>query len=113
MEERQAQGEQAAVPTPTPTMQPPAQTPAQPPAPAPASGRGVAPAQHVSVDAMPSAEVFARMTPEQRSAIYLNQIRKMLIFFTVLTVIGLVAGVIVGIAGIQAIHHATCTGFGC
>jgi hypothetical protein len=85
----------------------------------PPFGRGAtsAPAQpqKAAVDTMPfDRSAVALMTPEQRSALYLNQIRKMLIFFTVLTVVGLVTGIIVGIVGIQAIEHAqTCTGFGC
>ena len=81
----------------------------------PALGRGVPTPAKVAVDAMPfDRTALAQMSPEQRSAIYLNQIRKMLIFFTVLAVIGVVGGVVIGIAGIAAIHHAqTCTGFGC
>lgn len=79
------------------------------------SGQPAQAAAEVSVDAMPEDNaVLARMTPEERSAVYLNSIRRMLVFFTVLTVIGLIAGVIVGIIGIQAIQHAqTCTGLGC
>jgi hypothetical protein len=80
-----------------------------------APNQGVAQATPVVVDRMPEdPAVLAQMTPEERAAVYLNSIRKMLVFFTVLTVIGLIAGVIVGIIGIQAIQHAqTCTGFGC
>lgn len=86
------------------------------PAQTPAFGRGVARAPRVvAVDGMPAdRSVLARMAPEQRSAIYLNQIRKMMIFFVVLTAIGIVAGVIIGIVDINAVSQTQqCTGFGC
>ena len=97
----------------------PAQEPAKSAAPVqtPPFGQGVAraPQIQVAVDSMPSAvAVLAAKPPEERIAIYLNSIRKMLIFFTVLVVIGIVAGVILAIVDIQAVHSAqTCTGFGC
>jgi hypothetical protein len=98
----------------------PAQAPVEASAPAqtPAFGRGVAPAQSVqiTVDAMPQDKaVLARMSPEQRSAIYLNQIRKMMIFFVVFAVIGIIAGVIIGIVDINEVSKATqpCIGLGC
>lgn len=73
----------------------------------PAFGRGVAQAPKVTVDAMPfNRSTLAGMSPEERAAIYLNQIRKMMIFFTVLAALGILAGIIVGIIGIDAIHQA-------
>jgi hypothetical protein len=60
-----------------------------------------------SVDSMPlDRSTIANLSPAERSAIYLNQIRKMMIFFVVLTVIGIVAGVILGIVDINAIHNS-------
>jgi len=73
----------------------------------PALGRGVTAPAKVTVDAMPfDAAALAQLTPEQRCAIYLNQIRKMLIFFVVLAAVGLVAGIIIGIVDINAVHQA-------
>jgi hypothetical protein len=81
----------------------------------PALGRGVAQVQQmqIRVDAMPSSlEALARLTPEQRSAIYLNQIRKMMIFFVILAVIGIIAGVILGIVDINTVRNSQQSGVG-
>jgi hypothetical protein len=83
--------------TPTPAPKPRAATAARP------------------VDTMPfEREHLARLTPEERSAIYLNSIRKSMIFFVVVAVVGIVAAVIMGILVIGAIHSgqtATTSGF--
>ena len=39
----------------------------------------------------------------------LESMRRMMVFFTVLTVLGLVAGLILGIIGVVEISHATST----
>jgi hypothetical protein len=63
------------------------------------------------LDVMPFERTdLARFTPEQRCAIYLNSIRKMMIFFVVLATVGIVAGVIIGIIDINAVHSAQQSG---
>lgn len=49
--------------------------------------------------------VFAALTPEARNAVYLRSIRAMLRFFTVLTILGLVAGIVLALVGIHAIDQ--------
>jgi hypothetical protein len=62
------------------------------------------------IDSMPFDRAsMANLTPDERSAIYLNQIRKMLIFFVVLAVVGLIAGVILAVVDINAVHAAQQT----
>lgn len=76
--------------------------------PAPAAAAPAAPVR--GPDEMPdNRSLLWSMTPEQRAAIYLNQIRKMLIFFVVLTVLGIIAGVIIGVVDINALHNAQQT----
>ena len=83
----------------------------------PPLGRGVPQVQHtqVSVDSMPvDKAVLARLSAEERIAVYLNSIRKMLIFFTVLAVIGIAAGIIIGIIDIHTVQQSQqCVGLGC
>jgi hypothetical protein len=43
---------------------------------------------------------------DERIAIYLNSIRKMLIFFVVLAAVGIIVGIILGIVDINAVHNA-------
>lgn len=77
------------------------------PTPLPTTTAPRAGAAKPQIDVMPFERTdLARLTPEQRSAIYLNQIRKMLIFLVILAVVGIVAGVIVGIIDINAVHSA-------
>ena len=52
---------------------------------------------------------FAALPPEARSAVYLRSIRAMLLFFTVLTVLGLIAGVVLALVGIQAVDQSNTT----
>ena len=86
---------------------PEAPAPAAPAAATPAFGRSVPQEPKADVDAMPyERAVLAAMTPEQRTAIYVNQIRKILIFFAVLAVVGIITGVILAIVDINAVHQA-------
>jgi len=65
----------------------------------PVRAQGAASISGPQVDSMPADRaVLASLTPEQRAAIYLNQIRKMLIFFVVLAAVGIIAGLIIWIA---------------
>jgi len=52
---------------------------------------------------------FAVLPAEARSAVYLRSIRAMLLFFTVLTILGIIAGVILTLVGIHAVDQATTT----
>lgn len=63
------------------------------------SARSLPAAQsRASVDAMPAdAATLAALSPQERAAIYLNSIRKMMIFFTVLAVVSLGVGAGFGI----------------
>lgn len=62
------------------------------------------------LDSMPFEKSdLAKLTPDQRSALYLNQIRKMMIFFVVLAAVGIIAGIIIGIVDINAVHAAQQT----
>jgi hypothetical protein len=61
------------------------------------------PNQSAAADAvakMPKTEeewrAFALLTPAERSAAYLRSIRSMVLFFAILTVVGLVLGVLMG-----------------
>jgi hypothetical protein len=64
--------------------------------------QSVAPQARASVDAMPAdAATLASLSPQERTAIYVNSIRKMMIFFTVLGVLALGVGVVFGIVAIQ------------
>lgn len=47
---------------------------------------------------------FAALAAEERSAAYLNSIRKMLIFFVVITVLGLISGAVFGYMEYNAIN---------
>jgi hypothetical protein len=68
------------------------------------------PGAGAKVDAMPyDRRKLAELTPEERSAIYLNSIRKMMVFFVVLVVVGIVVGVIMALVGIGAIHGLQTT----
>lgn len=49
---------------------------------------------------------FAKLPAADRSAAYLRSIRAMMLFFTVLTVLGLIAGVVLALIGIHAINQA-------
>ena len=49
---------------------------------------------------------FAALPAEARNAVYLRSIRAMLRFFTVLTILGIVAGVVLAILGIHAIDQS-------
>ena len=58
---------------------------------------------------------FALLPAAERSAVYLRSIRAMLLFFTVLTVIGIAATVVLMIIGINAADNtamATTNPFG-
>lgn len=48
---------------------------------------------------------FAALPAEARNAVYLRSIRAMLRFFTVLTILGLVAGIVLALVGIHAIDQ--------
>lgn len=50
---------------------------------------------------------FAALPADERSAIYLRSIRAMLLFFTVLTVIGMVSTIVLLLIGIGAAHDST------
>lgn len=64
--------------------------------------QSVVPQMRASVDAMPAdAATLAGLSPQERAAIYLNSIRKMMIFFTVLGVLALGVGAVFGIIAIQ------------
>ena len=80
------------------------------PAPAPRTAAASRP-----IDTMPfEREHLARLTPEERSAIYLNSIRKSMMFFVILAVVGIVAAVVMALMVIGAIHSgqpATSSGF--
>jgi hypothetical protein len=52
---------------------------------------------------------FAALPVEARSAVYLRSIRAMLLFFTVLTILGLIAGVILALVGIHVIDQSNTT----
>ena len=118
MEQRETpqEPELTATPTETPTEKP-AEVSAQVSAPAQtrAFGRGVpqAQARKAAVDSMPfDRSSIARWTPTERCALYLNQIRKMMIFFVVLAVVGIIAGVILGIVDINTVRNAQQSGTG-
>ena len=53
-----------------------------------------------------TAQLLARRSTEERIAIYLYSIRKMMLFFTVITVVGLVLSVVLALVGIHAIVDA-------
>ena len=73
----------------------------------------VSPAATPGVDKFPknTAEwnAFAALPAEARSAVYLRSIRAMVMFFTVVSVITIVASVILVAVGINAAHQATVT----
>lgn len=87
--------------------------------PAPVTPRGamrlpaVPPGPKPIVDRMPRdpAEwaAFAKLPAADRAAVYLRSIRTMVLFFTVITAIGLIAAVVLGLLGIAAAHQAATT----
>jgi len=50
--------------------------------------------------------VFAALPAADRCAVYLRSIRVMLVFFVVLTVLGIIAGVVFGFEGFPAFHQS-------
>lgn len=66
------------------------------------------------IDRMPmrapaARRAFGALPPEERAAIYLNSMRRMMLFFTVVTVVMFVAGVVlavVDLAILGSIHSA-------
>ena len=50
-------------------------------------------------------KVFAELPAADRNAVYLRSIRKMLVFLTVLVIVGLVVTVLFALAGIHAIDQ--------
>jgi hypothetical protein len=57
--------------------------------------------------------VFATLPVVDRSAVYLRSIRLMLVFLTVLTIVGIALTFVFGLPGIRAIDKSnTTTGFG-
>ena len=52
---------------------------------------------------------FAALPADERSAVYLRSIRAMLVFFTVLILLGIIAGVALALAGIHAIDQSNAT----
>lgn len=52
---------------------------------------------------------FAALTPEARNAVYLRSIRAMLWFFTILTILGLIAGIVLALVGIHALDQRPVT----
>ncbi len=79
-----------------------------PPAPAPARKRSTI---KPVVDKFPKHpaewKAFADLPADERSAIYLRSIRAMVLFFTVLTVIGMVVTIILVLIGISEASSAT------
>lgn len=63
-------------------------------------------AQKPSTDKFPKTPAewtaFTALSAAERCAIYLRSIRSMMLFFTVLTVIGIIAGFILALIGIDA-----------
>lgn len=72
---------------------------------------GVTPTPKPSVDKFPKSpaewKAFAALPAVDRSAVYLRSIRAMMLFFTVLTVIGIVAGIVLALVGINAASDTT------
>lgn len=52
-------------------------------------------------------KAFAALPADERSAIYLRSIRAMMLFFTVLTVIGIVSTIILLLIGTSSAHDTT------
>ena len=52
-------------------------------------------------------KAFAALPADERAAIYLRSIRVMMLFFTVLAVIGIVSTIILLLIGISAAHDST------
>lgn len=86
--------------------------PEQPAPMTPDRARAIANASRPRIDAYPTDSILARMTTDERAAVYLASIRRMMIFFVVLAVIGIITGVIIGIIDINAVHQAQQTGVG-
>ena len=60
---------------------------------------------HKPIDTLPlSQEQLAAMTPEERSAVYLNSIRKTLLFLAALAAVGIVVGIVLALVEIGATH---------
>jgi hypothetical protein len=90
--------------------------PPQPVFPTPGPG---AQAMRPSVDRFPKSDqdwtVFSALPADVRCAAYLRSIRSMLLFFTVLTIIGIVLAVVFTLLGINAIDQGninSTSGFG-
>lgn len=87
--------------------------PGEPAATAPRKSSTPAPAAEPAVDKFPKSReewgAFAALPAVERSAVYLRSIRGMLVFFTVLTVIGIAAAFILGMMGIHAIDQNNAT----
>jgi hypothetical protein len=60
-------------------------------------------ADQVPYDA-PTRKQFEALSAEERAAAYLNSIRRMMVWFVALSVVGIVAAVVVGVMAIAAIH---------
>lgn len=73
-------------------------------------------ARDAAVDEMPyDRSALSQLTADERCAVYLNSIRKMLVFFTVLVLLGIIAGVVIGIIDINTLHSvnpSSTNGFG-
>jgi hypothetical protein len=127
MEERQSFGEATgdgpAWPTPTDPAPPAFPTQPQPypgrqPGPAPQqfatppTGRAIGPASG-AIDRMHKSDtdraLFAALPAADRAAAYLNSIRKMMIFFVVITVIGIILSVVFTILIIHSADQTTST----
>ncbi|HEV2640784.1 MAG TPA: hypothetical protein VGX23_37045 [Actinocrinis sp.] len=102
----------AAIPT-QPAVPGPAPFP--PPGPAPFHGPAAVPGPVAagSIDRMPRSDrdraLFAAMSASARSAAYLNSIRKMMIFFVVLAITGIVLSIIFFILVIHSADQVTTT----
>ena len=62
-------------------------------------------AEQPDVDKFPrDRQVLARLSPEERAAIYLNSIRKMFILLLVVVAIGIIAAAILAVITIETIN---------
>ena len=92
--------------------------PGQQPGPAPQpfaaqpTGRGIGPASN-AIDRMHKSDadraLFAALPAADRAAAYLNSIRKMMVFFVVVTVVGIILSVVFTILIIHAANQPTTT----
>jgi hypothetical protein len=93
-----------------------------PPGTPPTTPMSAASSAYTEIDVVPSSgwtevekAAFAALRAEERSAAYLNSIRKMLTFFVVLTVLGLIGAVAVGLmewSAIDSLKSAPTNPFG-